>query len=128
MFLESVNKTKFYNFYFSLKNQDGILRFIVDLKKEKGNSEWTRFPGIKIVDGELYYRGFTVRKISKIQDRRGGKETMKNIKGMIPKKRTKYNGAVLENLNSQIFGTSIKSNNIMDKEQVSLNFKIFFLL
>ena len=72
------------------------MRFIVDLKKEKGNSEWTRFPGIKIVDGELYYRGFTVRKISKIEDRRGGKEIMKNIKGMIPQKRTKYNGAVLD--------------------------------
>ena len=105
------------------------MRFIVDLKKEKGNSEWTRFPGIKIVDGELYYRGFTVRKITKIEDRRGGKEITKNIKGLIPQKRTKYNGAVLENLNSQIFGTSIESNNIMDKEQVTkFKFKTFFLL
>ena len=28
------------------------MRFIVDLKKDQGNSEWTRFPGIKIVDGD----------------------------------------------------------------------------
>ena len=100
------------------------MRFIVDLKKEQENSEWTRFPGIKIVDGELYYRGFTVRKISKIEDRRGGKEIMKNIMGMIPQKvmkktNSKYNGAVLENLNSQIFGTSINMNNIKDKEKVT---------
>ena len=100
------------------------MRFIVDLKKEQENSEWTRFPGIKIVDGELYYRGFTVRKISKIEDRRGGKEIMKNIMGMIPQKvmkkpNSKYNGAVLENLNSQIFGTPINMNNIKDKEQVT---------
>ena len=100
------------------------MRFIVDLKKEQENSEWTRFPGIKIVDGELYYRGFTVRKISKIEDRRCGKEIMKNIMGMIPQKvmkkpNSKYNGAVLENLNSQIFGTPINMNNIKDKEQVT---------
>ena len=100
------------------------MRFIVDLKKEQENSEWTRFPGIKIVDGELYYRGFTVRKISKIEDRRGGKEIMKNIMRMIPQKvmkklNSKYDGAVLENLNSQIFGTPINMNNIKDKEQVT---------
>ena len=100
------------------------MRFIVDLKKEQENSEWTRFPGIKIVDGELYFRGYTVRKISKIEDRRGGKEIMKNIMGMIPQKvmkklNSKYNGAVLENLNSQIFGTSMKSNNFKGKEQVT---------
>ena len=101
------------------------MRFIVDLKKEQENSEWTRFPGIKIVDGKLYFRGFTVRKISKIEDRRGGKEIMKNIMGKIPQKvmkklNSKYNGAVLENLNSQIFGTSMKSNNFKGKEQVTL--------
>ena len=57
-------------------------------------------------------------------DRRGGKEIMKNIMGMIPQKvmkkpNSKYNGAVLENLNSQIFGTPINMNNIKDKEQVT---------
>ena len=86
------------------------MRFIVDLKR-KENSEWTRFPGIKIVDGELFFRGFTVRKISRMGDKksplsnieeREKKEIMKNIIGMIPKKvmkklNSKYDGLVLDN-------------------------------
>ena len=92
--------------------------FVVDLK-QKLNSEWIRFPGIKIVDGELYFRGFIVRRITRMGDRNGAlsnirekdkKTIMQNLMAMIPKKvleklNSKYNGLLLENMNSKIFGT-----------------------
>lgn len=108
------------------------MRFIVDLKR-KENSEWTRFPGIKIVDGELFFRGFTVRKITRMGDKRvplsnieerEKKEIMKNIIGMIPKKvmkklNSKYDGEVLDNLKSKVFETSIEPRrNIKNEKQV----------
>ena len=114
--------------------QDGILSFIVDLKKKQDDSEWTRFPGIKIVDGELYFRGFSVRKIARIGDKKRAlreidqnmkKKIMNNMMAMIPEKvitklNSKYKGAVKENLSSKIFGTSFEPRNIKIEKQVKL--------
>ena len=112
------------------------------MKKKQEDSEWTKFPGIKIVDGEIYFRGFSVRKISRIGDSKHAmreidqnmkKKIMNNMMAMIPEKvmtklNSKYNGAVKENLSSKIFGTSFEPRNIKIGKQVkflNITHKIF---
>ena len=103
---------------------------------------WTRFPGIKIVDGELYFRGFSVRKISRIGNSKSAlremdpiqkDKIMNNVMAMIPenvkaKLNSKYKGAVEENLSSKIFGTSFDPRNIKIRKQVKFLLHIRYYL
>ena len=106
-----------YDIYF----QGRSLRFNIDLKKSQGDSDWIRFPGIKIVDGELYFNGFNVRKISRMDEKESdlgstmeinNKEYVQNMMGIIPPKvmskpNSKQSGSVLENLKLKFLGKPV---------------------